>query len=862
MNTFRRFLFLALFGTCGAAVAIGLAVSSDPTAKNPIKLPVADLPPEQNSAPQAFSHNSPRETVASTAKQSRTEVAPTAVESGVVEITKDTAPAAEVVEDRATEDAESCAAELVDIRTAEIVEDRPADLDIVPQPATAPADPRPESVTVGAYPAEVTFNDITSQGDDADQALDARNPLRAEPPPTEPRLAEALPPFAQQATSAQPPAPAEPSEPTVPVSTMMQVLDKIFDRDHLRQQPPAAESQVAQTQPQPPAQPQPQPQPPAQPQPQPQTTSELPPPPSGPKLVNENGDLLTINTKDTDIREVLDLISQGTGMNILATKNVSGTVTASLHNVTAETALASILRSTGYTAHREGNITYVGTADEFKTAAPPVAKARVLTRVYQPNYITAAEFQKLITSLLTPEVGTVSVTTPAENGIQSDSASAGGDKYANPEIVLVRDYEPVLFEIDQVFHEVDKRPVQVAIEAMILSVKIDDTNKLGVNFDLLRDHIRVISGSPPADIAKVAADGGLKVGFMDSSLTAFLEALETVGDTNVIATPRLTVLNKQRAEILIGSELGYVSSTVTETALTQSVEFLEVGTSLRIRPFVSSDGQIRMEVHPELSTGSVRVEEGFTLPDKETTQVTTNIIAKDGSTIIIGGLIREDLISNSTQIPFFGSLPVVGPAFRQKSEDLDRREIIVLITPRIMYDHESAREGDLGAMEFHHRQAVAVKKNLSPLSTRRLSLGHLHLAQQLWAQGDGKAALRNVNLAIHYDPQSRAAIDLRADIVNGSAVGDHTGQAPFIPLPNTGQPLDGAEVAPWVLDGLEAEAMPPAPRLHPWDPGRPGPSGDLMQQQLPPQNGQQTPAGPRPPATSAPPARASDREEG
>ena len=79
--------------------------------------------------------------------------------------------------------------------------------------------------------------------------------------------------------------------------------------------------------------------------------------------------------------------------------------------------------------------------------------------------------------------------------------------------------------------------------------------------------------------------------------------METVGDTHVIATPRVVCLDKQRAEILIGSQLGYISSTVTETSTAQNVNFLEVGTQLRIRPFISSDGLVRMEVHPELSTG-------------------------------------------------------------------------------------------------------------------------------------------------------------------------------------------------------------------------------------------------------------------
>jgi type IV pilus assembly protein PilQ len=642
-------------------------------------------------------------------------------------------------------------------------------------------------VPAGISPAEVPAN--VERG--AIAAGDAMPDAPAPAPPiaiVQPQIAPAQPIVAQQA---DPPT----GEATMPISAVMQVL-KAFTGNDSTQAAKADDDNVAQNE---------------------SSTDD-----SSTQSVTNQGNLI-LNFTGTDIRKALELISKGAGINILATKEVTGTVTCSLHDVDGMTALASILKSTGYVAHQEGNIIYVGKAEEFATPGPAL---KVVTRVYRPNYVTAEEIQKLITPMLTLDIGVVSVSSPAETGIASDSASAGGDGFANAEVVLVRDYVHVLEEIDQVVRLVDKKPMQVAIEAMILSVKIDDTTKLGVNFDLLKDHIRVISGTPPATIGAIAPDGGLKVGFMDSSLTALVEALETIGDTNVIATPRLLAVNKHKAEILIGSELGYVSSTVTETSLTQSVEFLEVGTSLRIRPFISSDGQIRMEVHPELSTGSVRVEEGFTLPDKETTQVTTNIIARDGSTVIIGGLIREDLVSNTTQIPFFGSLPVLGPAFRQKTEDIDRREILVLITPHILYDPEASYEGDLSAMEFHHRQAVKFK-HLSPLSSRRLGVGHLRRAQVAWANGNFDRALRHANLAIHYDPQNRAAIDLRADVVNGAPTGDHNYEAPFTPLPNGRGALDGSEIAPWVLDGLDPAASPDGMRLHPWDPGRPGPRSEI-----------------------------------
>ncbi|MEO8494786.1 MAG: hypothetical protein ABI614_06930 [Planctomycetota bacterium] len=368
--------------------------------------------------------------------------------------------------------------------------------------------------------------------------------------------------------------------------------------------------------------------------------------------------------------------------------------------------------------------------------------------------------------LLSVDVGQVTVSSPPEVGIATNATAAGGNTYSGGDVLMVRDYVTVLAEIDQVVADVDQMPLQVAIEATILSVRLDDKNVLGVDFELLRqqDNLRITSGTPLQSLATASFKDGLKIGFLDSNLFAFIEALETIGDTTVVASPRVMCLNKQRAEILIGSELGYVSTTVTETAATQAVQFLEVGTHLRIRPFISSDGMVRMEVHPELSTGSVRVQEGFTLPDKDVTQVTTNIMCRSGATMVIGGLIREDLSASSTQVPVLGNLPYVGAAFRNRTESIVRREIIVLLTPRVVDEPETWKEGEDYAKQFDDRLQT-FRDKMSPLGKRQFGERYLRLGTAAHAAGDLDTALRYANLAIHFDPLNQAAINLREEII-------------------------------------------------------------------------------------------------
>lgn len=524
----------------------------------------------------------------------------------------------------------------------------------------------------------------------------------------------------------------------------------------------------------------------------------------------EGDDELQINVQNSDIRRVLELISAESGMNILASKNVTGAVSASLVNVDVNEALAAILKSTGFVARREGNFVFIGTPTDLEEMDR--TQDRLVSRVYRPNYVRAAELQSLITPMLSPGVGRISVSTAAEVDIPADTTKTGGNSFAGDDVVIVRDYEMILRQVDQLVNELDVQPRQVAIEAMILSVKLDDEYEFGVDFSLLRDsnNARLVSGSPLANLASMNLTGdGLRFGFLDASTGVFINALETIGETNVVAAPRVLCLNKQRAEILIGSQLGYVSTTVTENASTQSIEFLEVGTQLRIRPYIFSDGTMRLEVHPELSTGNVRVESGFTLPDKEVTQVTTNVMCRDGSTVIIGGLIREDLTNNTTQIPFLGSIPYLGAAFRQKTESTTRHEIIVLITPRLVCEPMLSGEGKQAQQEFAVRQANYADK-MSPIAKRHYGRHYLRLAYAAFHAGDNLAALRYANLAVHFDVMSLEANNLRTQVA--------------ATMPEYDSRLDN-----YLKDGLHLRQRPHRDYTrqgYPWSPGN-APTEDL-----------------------------------
>jgi type IV pilus assembly protein PilQ len=537
---------------------------------------------------------------------------------------------------------------------------------------------------------------------------------------------------------------------------------------------------------------------------------------------NEGDDHLVVTVQNSDIRDVLELLSKQGNLNILASKSVTGAVSASLSDVDVESALAAILKSTGFIARREGNFIYVGTPEDFLQVDQSLDS--IQTRIYRPNYVRAADLNTLITPLLTTGTGKVTVSAPSQIDLPASQTQAGGDSMTGGDVVVVKDYERVLLQIDQLVHEVDCRPRQVLIDAMVLSVKLGDEFKFGINWQVLKDkaHVRLGLGTPPADISGVNfADGGLTFGLVDSTVTNLITFLETIGETNVVASPRLLCLNKQRAEIQIGSSLGYVSTTVTETSSTQAIQFLDVGTLLRLRPHISSDGTIRMEVHPELSTGTVEVQQGLTLPNKEVTQVTTNVMCQNGSTVIIGGLIREDLQNDTDQIPILGSIPVAGALFRDTKQKIDRHEILVLITPRLVDEPTMSQEGAKIANEFLRRQSVVFDK-MSPFARRHPGLQYFRKARAAWNAGDAKVALKYANLSIEHDPMNREAIAFRDEVVAAAdpheSVHDYLRQG--IKLGHHPRKDYSKQGSPWKEDSTFVPGLEPPDTYSPGTPAR------------------------------------------
>ncbi len=365
---------------------------------------------------------------------------------------------------------------------------------------------------------------------------------------------------------------------------------------------------------------------------------------------------VTLSVENVEITEVLSLLAGSRGLNIVCEGDVSGKVSLDLHAVPFAEALHAAVGMAGYEAIRRGNIYFVRRADGDKDG-------RVFSesRTYRLDYADPEQVKKVLDEMLT---------------------SAGkAVAYAPLRALVVQDRSDVLDKIGEVIGTIDRAPRQVLIEAEIIEVHLTDDTQFGVDWSVIHD------GTAYGQIdlqgfAQPAAGGGQ--GFFGrwekDEVISFLETMEGVEDLSTLAAPKVLAVDGADAEIIIGGQLGFSLVTTVENTVIQSVEFLDTGAQLRITPTITSDSQVLMEIHPELSDGVIQ----NGLPSKSTTQVSSHVLVPDGQTLFIGGLIRErdELVRKG--VPILVRVPILGALFGRTSHATKKSEIVVLITPHVV----------------------------------------------------------------------------------------------------------------------------------------------------------------------------------
>ncbi len=506
--------------------------------------------------------------------------------------------------------------------------------------------------------------------------------------------------------------------------------------------------------------------------------------PDGQSVKVNSLEMIDLHVKDLDITMVLQLLSIEAKRNIIATRNVSGSVSADLYGVNFYDALDAILHANGYGYEERNNFIYVYTADELEQRRQTMQKP--VTRIVRLNYISAEDASAFVQPLLSG-TGSIAVSGAVTAGFQPSVSRGGENSNAQGETMVIRDFAENVDEIVSVISQLDIRPKQVQVAATILEARLTENNAFGVDISAIIDMDyadfaspvgvvdNLIGGTGPAlgteqgqavqtTVGQTGTGAsGIKLGFLSNNINVFVKALDSVTDTTVIARPTLLALNRQSAELLVGERLGYLSTTATETAATQTVEFLEVGTSLKFRAFISDDDFVRLELQPSISDGTTVFEENYVIPNETTNSMITNVMVRSGQTVVLGGLFKEDTKVSRRQVPVLGDIPLAGWGFRGQDDDVTRSEVIFLITPTVVKDETLYAQGER-INESTELARLGAKQALLPWSRTKQTSSYMNRAVEYYESGNRDKALWNVNMALTLDPTFVEALRLKAEL--------------------------------------------------------------------------------------------------
>lgn len=448
---------------------------------------------------------------------------------------------------------------------------------------------------------------------------------------------------------------------------------------------------------------------------------------------------ISLDLKGVDILDVLKLLSQKTGLNFVAGRNVSGRVTIFVKDVGVWDAFEEIISANELAYERKGDIVTVMLARDYellygqkfqernRNVIKPLRYAKAIqvaavlnqvkssigrvvadeatntlilndvptrlqemeevlkqldrpthTRIYGLNYADAEKLREKIQELLSP-VGTFTF-----------------DARTNK--VIISDLIEVLQKTDQLVRAFDVPDGEVLIEARIVKVELTDQMDLGIDWqrvfsgiDLaVRNNFDVISGNVVTTGTETSVTGAaLKLVGATSQAQVIIEALKKLTKVETLSNPRIMVANEQEAKILVGTKEAVVTVTTTvpatgSTVTAPQIEFVDVGTKLYVTPKVKRDGRIQIKVRPEVSTAKIETFLTNRIPIVTSTEAETTVLVKSGVTLIIGGLIDVKNERTDTRVPFLGNIPIVGLPFRGSTDVKKKTELVVFLTPQIV----------------------------------------------------------------------------------------------------------------------------------------------------------------------------------
>lgn len=414
------------------------------------------------------------------------------------------------------------------------------------------------------------------------------------------------------------------------------------------------------------------------------------------------GAKMSLNFQNIEVRSVLQIIADYTGLNMVTSDSVTGNITLRLQNVPWDQALDIIMKTKGLDKRQNGNVLLVAPADEIaareklelQTEQQQQKLSPLRTEYIQVNYAKAADLAALLkqASASAGEGG---------NSLLSERGSVTIDDRTNT--LLVQDTSAKLEEIRGLVRKLDIPVRQVLIESRIVNASDGAQRDLGVRFGVSDQGSQVgVSGSlaqaqnmrntgsatlndrlnVDLGIANPAGSIGFNIARLTDGTILDLElsALESENRGEVIASPRLMTANQKEAYIESGEEIPYLEATSSGAA---SIQFKKAVLSLKVKPQITPDDRIILDLTVNQDR---RGEETAGVPSINTREVGTQVLVDNGETIVLGGIFEQTRTTDKTKVPVLGDLPAVGWLFRTTSNVDNKSELLIFVTPKIVKD--------------------------------------------------------------------------------------------------------------------------------------------------------------------------------
>ncbi|MCM8789414.1 MAG: hypothetical protein NC916_00115 [Candidatus Omnitrophica bacterium] len=455
-----------------------------------------------------------------------------------------------------------------------------------------------------------------------------------------------------------------------------------------------------------------------------------------PQEQEQQDDKITLDLQGVDINELFKMLSQKSGLTIITSPKVQGRVTVYLNKLSFKDALDVIITRQNLAYEREGNLIKVMTTEEYEQTFGKQFGEKKEVKTVKLQFAKPSNIFNLISSLkssigniivddasgtilLIDSPSTISLIEsaikeldqPLETAIFDINYARSADIKANLESLItpglgqliieernnkaiVSDLPKRLAKIREIIAALDEESRQVLISGEIIEITLSDKFSRGIDWEKVFSERTLdslnLAGSFSQSTLASAPYQKISVGTLaQNNYTSTLKLLQEFGDTKTLSRPRVVVVNKEEAKVLVGRREAYITETQsqTDTVVTaETVNFIDVGVKLNVTPTIGKDGYITMRIKPEVSDTGIPLTtaSGNIIPIVSTSETETVVKVKNGSTIMIAGLMKEQKSDTIKGIPVLSRIPLLGVLFGNRIKNPTKTELVIFLTPQII----------------------------------------------------------------------------------------------------------------------------------------------------------------------------------